>query len=193
MKYCPECQTDKPNEEFYGSKQTKDGLFGYCKSCVIARRHIYRANNKLKIKKYQETNSRRRANQCKKWRANNKEKRLIYKRLYEADKKKTDIGYRLLCNIRNRIRNAITTNSKTSPTRELLGCSIDELRAHLERQFTSGMTWANYGVKGWHIDHRKPCASFDLTIPEQQKECFNFSNLQPLWHTDNLKKGAKII
>jgi len=52
------------------------------------------------------------------------------------------------------------------------------------------MTWSNYG-KGWHIDHIKPCASFDLSNPEQQKICFHYTNLQPLWAIDNIKKGAK--
>lgn len=55
------------------------------------------------------------------------------------------------------------------------------------------MTWANYGKSGWHIDHIKPCASFDLSDPDQQKACFHYSNLQPLWAFDNLSKGAKLV
>ena len=53
------------------------------------------------------------------------------------------------------------------------------------------MTWDNHGE--WHIDHIKPCASFDLTDADQQRECFNYTNLQPLWAKDNLSKGAKIL
>jgi hypothetical protein len=53
------------------------------------------------------------------------------------------------------------------------------------------MSWDNYGFRGWHIDHKKPCALFDLSLPEQQRECFHFSNLQPLWAADNLAKGVK--
>ena len=51
------------------------------------------------------------------------------------------------------------------------------------------MTWQNYG-DGWHIDHIHPCAAFDLTDPEQQKACFHWSNLQPLWAIDNFRKSS---
>lgn len=70
---------------------------------------------------------------------------------------------------------------------ELVGCSIDKLKQHLESKFTEGMSWDNYG--DWHVDHIKPCASFDLSDPEQQRLCFNYKNLQPLWAADNLSKG----
>jgi hypothetical protein len=68
----------------------------------------------------------------------------------------------------------------------LLGCTIPELRAHLQSQFKQGMSWENAGE--WEIDHIRPCASFDLSIPEQQQQCFHFSNLQPLWKADNREK-----
>ena len=71
----------------------------------------------------------------------------------------------------------------------LLGCSAEQLRTHLEEKFTDGMSWDNYGYRGWHIDHIRPCASFDLTDPQQQLECFHYTNLQPLWAEDNFKKG----
>lgn len=77
---------------------------------------------------------------------------------------------------------------KAATTMELVGCSADDLRAHLERQFTDGMTWGNYG--DWHVDHVRPCSSFELTDPAQQRECFHWSNLQPLWAPDNLSKGS---
>ncbi len=99
--------------------------------------------------------------------------------------------------LRARIYNAIVRQSKDSarsdrkaaPTSELIGCSIAELRAHLERNFQPGMTWANMGK--WHIDHRKPCARFDLAEPQQQRECFHWSNLQPLWAWQNLSKSDR--
>lgn len=72
---------------------------------------------------------------------------------------------------------------------ELLGCSVEALKSHLEKLFTSGMSWTNYGK--WHIDHKRPCDSFDLSDPLQQKVCFHYTNLQPLWAFDNLSKGAK--
>lgn len=73
---------------------------------------------------------------------------------------------------------------------KLLDCSPLFLKEHLEKQFKEGMTWDNHTTDGWHIDHIRPCCSFDLTKKEQQEECFHYSNLQPLWATDNLKKGG---
>ncbi len=70
----------------------------------------------------------------------------------------------------------------------LTGCTPAELMAHLELKFTPGMSWATYGLLGWNIDHIKPCENFDLTDPAQQRECFHFTNLQPMWAVDNLKK-----
>jgi len=80
---------------------------------------------------------------------------------------------------------------KVGKTMELAGCSLEDLMKHLESKFAEGMTWENYGIKGWHIDHIRPCASFDLEDPEEQKKCFHWSNLQPLWAVDNLKKSDK--
>ena len=80
---------------------------------------------------------------------------------------------------------------KRIKTMELLGCSIETCCQHLESKFQPGMTWENYGQHGWHIDHIRPCASFDLTDPEQQRECFHYTNLQPLWAEDNIRKSDK--
>ncbi len=93
--------------------------------------------------------------------------------------------------LRSRLHRVLshTNQSKCAGTMMLIGCTIPELRVHLESLFQSGMSWENYGQ--WHVDHRKPCASFDLSDPEQQKICFHWSNLQPLWAIDNLRKGAK--
>ena len=78
---------------------------------------------------------------------------------------------------------------KSCKTMELTGCSLEDLTKHLESKFTEGMTWENYGQ--WHIDHIRPCASFNLEDPEEQKKCFHWTNLQPLWAADNLKKSDK--
>lgn len=76
---------------------------------------------------------------------------------------------------------------------EMLGCSVEDLKTKLEAQFQSGMSWDNYGRTGWHIDHIRPCASFDLSDPMQQAECFHYTNLQPLWALDNMKKGSTYL
>jgi hypothetical protein len=72
---------------------------------------------------------------------------------------------------------------------EIIGCTREQLLDHISGQFQTGMTWENMG--DWHIDHIRPCASFDLTDPKQQRQCFHFSNLQPLWAADNLAKSDK--
>ncbi len=76
---------------------------------------------------------------------------------------------------------------------KLVGCSLEDLRNHLESYFAEGMSWDNWGYYGWHIDHIIPCCSFDLTKPEEQKKCFHYSNLQPLWGEENLRKKGKIL
>lgn len=116
-----------------------------------------------------------------------------YMRKYQAQKYQTNPHFQAASALRSRIRSAIksTGGKKKQKTETLIGCSIEFLMAHLEKQFTNGMTWANYGE--WHIDHIRPVASFKSlgTSEEEQLECFHFSNLQPLWATDNLRKGAK--
>ena len=72
---------------------------------------------------------------------------------------------------------------------KLVGCTPNFLKGYLEAKFTDGMSWDNYG--DWHVDHIKPCSSFDLTKDEEQRECFHYKNLQPLWGPDNLAKGSK--
>jgi hypothetical protein len=105
------------------------------------------------------------------------------------ERMKSDPLFRAARNIRGRVWSAMKGIRKSVGTLELLGCSVARVRAHLEGQFRPGMSWNNYGE--WHIDHIRPCAKFDLTKPEQQKQCFHYSNVQPLWAGENLSKGAK--
>jgi len=74
---------------------------------------------------------------------------------------------------------------------DIIGCSVEELKTHIESTWQPGMSWDNYGVHGWHIDHRVPCAVFDQSDDTQVKACWNWTNLQAMWAEDNLKKGAK--
>jgi hypothetical protein len=92
--------------------------------------------------------------------------------------------------LRARFHEVLKGKAKSGSILDLLGCTPEQLRAHLERQFRPGMSWANAGE--WHVDHIRPCASFDLTDPAQQRVCFHYTNLQPLWAVDNLKKGARL-
>lgn len=122
------------------------------------------------------------------WKEKNKDYIREWNRVYTANRYKTDPIFALKMNQRSRIRAALK-NNKSCKTHELLGCTFEELKAHLESKFVTGMGWHNMGE--WHIDHIVPLAVFDLTNANQQKIAFNYKNLQPLWALDNLKKGAK--
>ena len=105
--------------------------------------------------------------------------------------KDSDPHRRMRKNISSRISLALKDQNtkKAKGTTEYLGCSIKQAREYLEKKFVDDMSWDNYGK--WHIDHKRPCASFDLTDPAQQKECFHYTNLQPLWAGDNIRKGNR--
>lgn len=117
------------------------------------------------------------------YKKNNKQKIAAY-----AKKRRQLPQEKIRHNISNRIKLTIGKGTKTN---QFLGCSGKQLKTYIESLWLEGMTWENYGLYGWHIDHKKPCSSFDLSDPEQQKACFHYSNLQPLWAKDNLSKGAK--
>jgi len=140
----------------------------------------YRENNPEKIKEYQ--GEYKEAN-----REELTKKNMDYKRKRLAE----DPLFKLIDGLRSRILLAIKSQAgeKAAKSMELLGCSVQHVRDHLESQFTEGMTWENRGE--WHIDHILPCASFNLEDPQEQKKCFHWTNLQPLWALDNIRKGAK--
>jgi len=111
------------------------------------------------------------------------------------NKGKHDLQFVISERLRRRLRRALQNGSnrnaiKTSSAINLIGCSLEELVANLQMQFRDGMTWDNYG--DWHIDHIRPCNSFDLQDVDEQKACFHFSNLQPLWGRENILKGDKM-
>lgn len=112
---------------------------------------------------------------------------------YERKRYKEDPIYRLRLNLPKQIRHALRAqkNRKDNSTEKYVGCKISELKKHIENQFTEGMTWDKYSKDGWHIDHVRPCASFDLKEKSQINICFNWRNLQPLWSLENTVKKDK--
>ena len=112
-------------------------------------------------------------------------------RLRERIRMKEDPLFRLKVRLRSRLRFALKKFPKAGTSERLMGCSWEELRAWLQVRFLPGMGWDNYGK--WHVDHKRPCAAFDLSDPEQQKLCFHYTNLQPLWALDNIRKGARCV
>jgi hypothetical protein len=141
----------------------------------------YRKNNKKKV---------RDANRI--YCENNREKMNEYFREHIRLRKTVDVNFKLSLSLRDRLNKAIKGDWKAGSAVNDLGCSIDELKRRLESQFTSEMSWINYG-KYWTIDHIKPLASFDLTDREQFLEACHYTNLQPLYWLDNIIKGDKLI
>jgi predicted nucleic acid-binding Zn ribbon protein len=105
---------------------------------------------------------------------------------------KTNINFRLADILRSRINSKIRINKVGSAVKDL-GCSIEELKEYLESKFQPGMTWDNYGVQGWHIDHIIPLSSFNLLNEEDLKKACHYTNLQPLWAKDNWSKNKRVL
>lgn len=122
-----------------------------------------------------------------------KAKRVKHNKIYRAVRKAKDPSYRILCALRSRVGSAVVCDRKSALATKLVGCDIGFLRRWIEAKWKPGMTWENHGVNGWHIDHIMPCASFDLSDPQQQRICFRWTNLQPLWAHENRQKSDKIL
>jgi hypothetical protein len=151
----------------------------------------YRINNEEKIKKYEEKRKERKKQYLKEYRQKNREKLRVNKRKYENNKLKTNIDFKLALLLRDRLRKAIKNGYKAGSTIKDLGCSIPELKLYLESIFQRGMSWDNYGVYGWHIDHIIPLKFFNLSNREEFLKACHYTNLQPLWSKENIRKGDK--
>lgn len=206
MKICSKCKEKKPLVEFYKNKTKKDGHANRCIGCKKKIQKKYRQDNIDKVRayerKYYQNNLDKMHASMKKYRKNNPEKYLAQARKRQRSRDvmdrrnkqrkerwKSDKQYRLVGTLRARLQQALKSNDKSANTLALLGCSIDYFKEHLEKQFTLDMNWKNQGK--WHVDHTLPCASFDLSDSYQQKQCFHWSNLQPMWAIENMKKGDK--
>lgn len=215
MKKCSKCKKIKSIDKFYKSSKSKDGYRYWCKFCMNNDAEKYRQNHEQKCKqyykKYAKTHRKQLKNNRINWIKNNKE---IYKKQqkkyqqshkqqrnkYRRKRRKNDLNFKLKCYLRKRIWETLKGRNKSKSTIVLIGCSILYLNQHLQKQFKPGMAWNNYGTgwygkgkKQWHIDHIIPCAKFDLSKSEEQKKCFHYTNLQPLWAKENWSKNDKII
>lgn len=201
-KICTNCQQEFPadNKHFHKSPSGKYGLHAKCKMCLHQKYLETRDDRLKKAREHYPKNKECIKKRTKQWRLNNKDKRAVSAKKYRQkhkpqlaeyakNRRNKDIGYRLVGNLRCRIRHSLKGCKKDNTTMKLVGCTTAELKEHLKSQFVNGMTWDNYGE--WHIDHIKPCAAFDLSDPVQQQECFHYTNLQPLWAIDNYKKNDK--
>lgn len=160
-KKCCCCKEWQPLTNYNFSKNHWDKLRNDCKLCLI------------------------------KWRKDNRKILNEKHKCYEKNRKLIDPQFKLVKTLRSRLNSALKRRNieKGFSTMELTGCELSFLKNYIEDKFTEGMTWENHG--SWHLDHRTPICSFDLTKEEEQKKCFHFTNLQPLWAEDNLSKGGK--
>lgn len=158
---------------------------------------IWRENNKESVKetgrKQYLKNREKRCLEAKEYRRTHREEIQELEREKKKRNRKNP-QWRLVNALRTRLRDALRGSGvkKSVATMDLLGCPVAWLQVHLESLFKPGMTWENRGSV-WHVDHVKPCAKFDLSNPEQQRICFHWTNLQPLFATENLKKGDKYV
>lgn len=115
------------------------------------------------------------------------------KRLYQQYRRQK-VEYRLHQSFSARVNQSLQHGKNGRPWEKLVGYTLAELKAHLEKRFQQGMLWNNYGKFGWHIDHIVPVAVFDFSSfdDEQFKRCWALSNLQPLWAKDNWEKNSKV-
>jgi len=210
-KICSKCKKEKIIMDFKPDPRLKSGFSSKCKDCFKEYLAEYYSNNKTKSHNTNQKNYYANRDAYlevkRRYRRNNKEylrekdaqyylanKDLIIKRANQWNKKKLTESpqYRFKKNLRKRLWDAFQYQSlkKAKKTFDLVGCTYGELIDHIEKQFTYGMTWKNYGK--WHLDHIQPCISFDLTNPQEQQKCFHYSNLQPLWARDNLIKNDNL-
>ena len=147
--------------------------------------------------RYHQLTDEQKLQRSRKFRENsNKEELREYYRKYQNRLNKEDVNHRLAGSLRALIRSALKRNAtrKSKKTFELIGCSINELKKHLKKQFEKSMSWENYG--DWHIDHIVPIdyfkKNFDLKDVSAQKIAFNYHNLQPMWASENMSKRNKV-
>lgn len=181
IKKCLICQLELNISLFNKKSGRVNQWMSYCKECYKQYRHQQYSVTKEHEKKVRAT-----------WYASNKDSKREYERAFRKEYYKQNPNFRLGLLLRIRIKNALKKQLSSQSGQiaiDNLGCTTEELKKHLESQFKPGMSWDNWALHGWHIDHIKPLSLFDLSDPVQQKEACHYTNLQPLWAEDNLRKG----
>lgn len=198
---CRKCEVEKPLDAFRETKTSRDGRAITCKQCCNKHcrnlRHAKRrAGNALvrtekeKGLKASDFSSLEEYNEY----LNELRTKGIEEFIKSREKKdvRKSPQWKRASSLRSSLRLLIRNLNPPKSIIRIVGKDHEELKIYLESLFKIGMSWENYGKHGWHVDHIKPCASFDLTKGEAVEECFHYSNLQPLWAKENWKKGFKI-
>jgi len=220
-KICPTCKVEKTTDQYNKNKTRKDGLQRECRECNHNHhnKHYHTKKsirltenlqpdhkicssckqelsfehfNKLKLGRFglRSTCKECDGNRDKNYRNNNKEKLNQYRK----DKKATDPQFKLKHTLRLRLLDALKRDNitKNHSALELIGCPIEQCKQHIEQQFRPEMNWSNHGSY-WEIDHIIPCDVYNLEDEDQQKQCFHYTNLQPLTISENRSKKNKIL
>ena len=208
---CKKCSLKRQAKQH---KQWKKNNYAKCLISDLQRhKNNYLKNPKKYInltRQWYKKNSQKTKARVRKWKKDNPEKCKIYREI-DAQRRKENparsnklsrlrrsrLPYNSPARITNRLRSRISSAiraqncNKFHKSKILLGCSISFFKKYITKQFKKGMTWKNYGYYGWHIDHIRPCVSFNLFKVEEQLKCFNYRNMQPLWAVKNMQKGGK--
>ena len=192
-KTCGKCKEEKEVGDYNKDRSRKDGLFPRCRACVRDdKKKYYTANRDVileKMKVYSASRKDAKREYDKQYYRKNRERITKRTTQYKTDQRRTNPEYNLVETLRLQLRQALDGVGKVSSTKKLLGCTPKQFRDHIESQFTDGMGWGQRGK--WHLDHRLPVAAFDMSIPKHQKYCWHYTNFQPLWAEDNLRKSDK--
>jgi hypothetical protein len=211
-KKCRKCCVELPlTSEFWNrAAHCSDGFHTQCKICRKQQAAEYRKNNSEKIKtaskkcreKYKDKNKQYRdewyaknPDYNKKYYEKNKTQMLEQHTKYWNNRYQNDPEFRIKHNFRRRLLKFLEGNV-TARMEYYVGCTLAELKLHIESLWLEGMTWENHSFTGWHIDHIVPVSSFDYNegkLEESLKKCWHYSNLQPLWAKDNLAKSNKLL
>jgi hypothetical protein len=198
VKICNICSVEKNLTDFYKSKSGKDGLESFCKLCKKEKSKINYVKNLehrlLQNKSYYYANHEKQKEVKNTWKKNNPELVRAINNTWEKNKRKEDKFWACKKALRTRFLGALSGRKKSNSTLKLVGMnSWKDFKVYVELYWKEGMSWDNYGSSKdcWVIDHIKPLASAK-TLEELEK-LQHYTNLQPLWSIENLKKGAKII
>ncbi len=176
-KVCKKCKIEKPYNEFNKDKYSKDGLRYRCRECTNEEYRTYYYNN-IENEIIRQTNYQK-----------NNSKQVKEKRNYRHNKKyNNDHLYKMKTLVRNRMKIFLKSKKMNINKKifEIVGCTPDELKKHIESQFKEGMSWENHSLNGWHIDHIIPLNTCE-TLDDVYR-LSHYTNLQPLWCNENYKK-----
>jgi hypothetical protein len=227
-KRCPKCDKIKNIDKFSKDKTSKDGLNGKCKKCCrqykldnkdklklqtkvwnknnieknrLSKKNWYKINPEYN-KNHRENNREKYRQATHRWRLSKLEECRKKSREWVRNKRKSNIGFKLSTNISCLIRHSLKSNGKGFHWEDITGYKKQDLKQHLEKQFTSGMSWQNYGYYldehgkkclGWEIDHIKAISKFKFKNYDNPefKACWALSNLRPMWATTKIINGIE--